>query len=116
MKVTFVHAVCAKSGPTMALPNNTTSASAPTAVSPGCAICGSQPLRHEFHQSLARAALSAFQPNERPITITASSAAVFANVKVFWTSLPVSSPRVFDQLSRRINAIATSCSVERLIA
>jgi hypothetical protein len=116
MNVTFVQAVCAKSGPTIALPNNKIRASAPTAVRPGWAICGFQPLRHEFHQSLDRAALSGFQPNDRPITITPRSAAVFANVNVFWTSLPVSRPRVFVQLSSRIKAIATSCSDERLIA
>ena len=116
MKVTFVQAVCAKSGPTIALPKSKTSANAPTAVRPGCAVCGDQPLRQEFHQSLERAALSGFQPNDKPITMTASSAAVFAKVKVFWTSLPVSSPRVFVQVRSRIKAIATSCSVERLMA
>src|SRR2546421_3558692 len=103
MKVTFVQAVWAKSGPTIALPNNKTSASAPIAVRPGCATCGFQPLRQELNQSLARAADSDFQPNDKPMTMTASSAAVFANVKVFWTILPVSSPRVFVQLSNTIN-------------
>ena len=68
----------------MALPNNKTKASAPTAVRPGCAICGSQPLRQEFHQSLERAADSVFQPNDKPITMTASNAAVLAKVNG-WT-------------------------------
>ena len=116
MKVTLVHAVCAKSGPTMALPKRRMSASAPATVRPGCAICGSHPLRQEFHQSAERAADSGFQPNDKPRITTVKSAAVLAKVNVFWTSLPVSRPRVFAHVRRTINAMATSCSVERLTA
>ena len=50
----------------MALPKRTTSASPPTIVRPGCASCGVQPFAHGFHQADERAALVAFQPNERP--------------------------------------------------
>ena len=64
----------------------------------------------------ARAALSGFQPSERPITMRARSAAVLAKVKTFWTTFPVSRPRVFVQVRSRTSAIATSCSVERLRA
>ena len=53
MKVTFVQAVCAKSGPTIALPKSNTSANPPTTVKPGCAACGLQPFFHESHQSEA---------------------------------------------------------------
>src|SRR5438105_12620086 len=102
MNVTFVQAVWAKSGPTIALPKSNESASPPTIVKPGGAICGLQPFLHESHQLAERAALSAFQPNERPMTIRARRATVFAKVKVFWTNFPVSSPRVFVQVSRRM--------------
>src|SRR4051812_40847648 len=103
MKVTFVHAVCAKRGPTMALPRSRTRAEAPIAVNPGWAFCGIHPFAHESHQALVRAALSAFQPNDKPMTMRARSAAVFAKVNVFWTNLPVSRPRVFDQVSKPIS-------------
>src|SRR5437867_7729355 len=81
--VTFVQAVCANSGPTIDLPKSSAKANPPTNVKPGCAICGLQPLAHEFHHAALRAALVACQPNDKPITTTAVSAAVFANVNVF---------------------------------
>src|SRR6267143_2745383 len=80
MNVTFVHAVCAKSGPTIDFPKSSASASPPTNVKPGCAICGLQPLAHEFHQSDFSAAELAFQPNDKPMTTTAASATVFTEV------------------------------------
>src|SRR5207248_3326926 len=83
INVTFVQAVCAKSGPTIDFPNSSASASPPTNVKPGCAICGLQLLAHEFHQSDFSAAELAFQPRNKPITTTAASAAVFTNVNVF---------------------------------
>ena len=116
VKVTLVQAVWAKSGPTIALPKMTRSASAPTIVKPGWASCGVQPLAHESHQAEERAAQVAFQPNESPTTIRPINAAVLAKVKVFCTSLPISSPRVFTQVRRKMRSTATSCSVERLIA
>jgi len=58
----------------------------------------------------------AFQPNDKPITTTATSAAVFANVNVFWIIFPTSSPRVLLHVSNAIKPIATSCSVDKLIA
>jgi hypothetical protein len=73
-------------------------------------------LAHESHQADLNAAELAFQPNDKPITTTAASAAVFANVNVFWTIFPTSSPRVFVHVSNAIKPIATNCSVERLIA
>ena len=82
---------------------------------PGWAICGSQPFAHEFHQAALRAALDALQPRERPMTIKAIKAAVFAKVKIFCTSFPNSSPRVLLQVRSKITT-ATNCSVERLIA
>src|SRR5215831_118522 len=116
MKVTFVHAVCAKSGPTMDLPKSSARAKPPMAARPGCATCGFQPLVHECHQAELNAAVLGFQPNDKPITTTAASAAVFARVNVFWTILPTSSPRVFVHVRSAINAIATSCSVDKLTA
>ena len=70
----------------------------------------------EFHQAELSAAELAFHPNDNPITTTAASAAVFANVNVFWTILPTSSPRVLVHVSNAIKAIATSCSIDKLIA
>src|SRR6266699_1272610 len=116
MNVTFVQAVWAKSGPTIDFPNSSTRASPPTNVKPGWTVCGLQPFAHESHQADRSAAELAFQPNDRPITTTAASAAVFANVNVFWTIFPTSSPRVLLHVSRAINAIAASCSVDKLIA
>src|SRR3954452_21472397 len=115
-KVTFVQAVCAKSGPTIDLPKSSASASPPTNANPGCATCGLQPLAHESHHAELSAAQLAFQPNDKPITTTATSAAVFANVNVFWIILPTSRPRVLLHVSKAINATATSCSVDKLIA
>jgi len=114
--VTLVQAVCAKSGPTIDLPKSSASANPPVAARPGCAVCGFHPLAHEFHQAELSAAELARQPNDKPITTTAASAAVFANVNVFWIIFPTSSPRVFVQVSNAISAIATSCSVDKLIA
>src|SRR5437016_573521 len=115
-KVTFVHAVCANSGPTIDLPKSNARASPPTTFKPGCAIWGSHPLAQESHQAELNAAELAFQPSDRPITTTAASAAVFANVNVFWIIFPTFSPRVLLHVSTAINAIATSCSVDKLIA
>src|SRR5215813_7887436 len=115
MNVTFVHAVCAKSGPTIDFPNSNTRARPPTNVKPGCATCGFQPFAQEFHQAELNAAELAFQPNDKPITTTAASAAVLANVNVFWMIFPISSPRVLLHVSNVIRLIATNCSVERLI-
>src|SRR3954454_12690862 len=116
INVTFVHAVCAKSGPTIDLPKSRARASVPVTAKPGCAACGFQPLAQECHHAECSAAELAFQPNEKPITTTAASAAVFANVNVFWTILPISSPRVFVHVRSAINPIATNCSEDRLIA
>src|SRR6266480_8062231 len=116
INVTFVQAVCAKSGPTIDFPNNSMRASPPATVKPGWATCGLQPFAHESHQADVSAADLAFQPNDKPITTTAVSAAVFANVNVFWTIFPTSSPRVFVQVSNAIKPIATTCSVDKLIA
>src|SRR6266478_7152344 len=115
-KVTFVQAVCAKSGPTIDLPKSSARAKPPTNVKPGCAICGLQPLAHEFHQFELNAAELAFQPKHKPITTTAASAVVFTKVNVFWMIFPTSSPRVFVHVSNAINTIATSCSSDKLIA
>src|SRR6266571_1741505 len=82
-KVTFVQAVCAKSGPTIDLPKSSARAKPPVMAKPGCAICGFQPFAHEFHQLAERAALFALQPNQRPIIIRPTRPAVFANVKMF---------------------------------
>src|SRR5439155_6562848 len=116
MNVTFVQAVCAKSGPTIDFPKSSARASPPTNVKPGWAICGLQPFAHESHHADERAAQLAPQPKESPITTTPASAAVLANVKVFCTSLPISSQRVFVHVSRAINPIAVSCSLDKLIA
>src|SRR4026207_2035759 len=75
--VTFVQAVCAKSGPTIDLPNSSTRASPPTSGDPGGAPGGFQPLAHEFHQAELSAPELVFQPNDKPIPTTAASAAVF---------------------------------------
>ena len=70
-----------------------------------------QPFAHGFHHDALRAALVRLQPNDRPTTMSPRSAAVFAKVKMFCTSLPSSKPRVLLQVSSRIIVIATSCSV-----
>src|SRR4030095_11917755 len=116
MNVTLVHAVWAKSGPTIDLPKTSARASAPVTANPGCAVCGFQPLAQESHHAELSAAELAFQTHDNPITTTASSAAVFAKVNVFWTILPTSSPRVFVHVKSAINAMATNCSVDKLIA
>src|SRR5262249_44329743 len=116
INVTFVQAVCAKSGPTIDLPKSSARANPPVTVRPGCATCGFHSLAHESHQAELSAAELVFQPNDKPITTTAASATVFANVNVFWTILPTSSPRVFVHVRSAVKAIATSCSVDRLIA
>src|SRR5437867_4235263 len=85
MNVTFVQAVCANNGPTIDFPNSSARARPPTIVKPGWATRGLQPFAHESHHDDCNAAEFAFQPNDRPITITAASAAVFANVNVFCT-------------------------------
>src|SRR2546430_4307232 len=103
--VTFVQAVCAKSGPTIDLPKSSRRASPPTNAKPGCATCGLQPLDHEFHQSDLSAPEFALQPRHKPMTTTAASAAVFANVNVFWIIFPTSRPRVLLHVSSMINAI-----------
>src|SRR5262249_21665425 len=114
--VTFVQAVCANSGPTIDFAKSSARASPPTKVKPGWAICGIQPFDDEFHHAECRPALVACQPNDRPTTTTPARAAVFAKVNVFWTIFPISSPRVFVQVNNATNAIATSCSIDKLIA
>src|SRR5689334_10333773 len=116
MNVTFVHAVWANNGPTMDLPNSSVSATAPVTAKPGCAALEFQPFAHEFHHAELSAAELACQPNDSPMTTTAASAAVLANVNVFWTSFPTSSPRVFIQVRSATNVMATSCSLDKLIA
>src|SRR5262249_33584925 len=116
INVTLVHAVWAKSGPTIDLPNSSARASAPVTAKPGCASSGCQPLAQESHHAELSAAELAFQPNDNPITTTAASAAVFAKGNMFWTIFPMSSPRVFVHVRSAINAMATSCSVDKLIA
>ena len=74
------------------------------------------PFSVPFYALSFRAALVECKPNDKPITTTAASAAVFANVNVFWTIFPTSRPRVFVHVSSAINAIATSCSIDKLIA
>src|SRR5678815_3244647 len=113
INVTFVHAVWAKSGPTIDLPKSNARASAPVTANPGCAVCGFHPLAHESHHAELSAAELAFQPNDKPITTTAANAAVFAKVNVFWTILPTSSPRVFIHVRSPINVMATNCSVDK---
>src|SRR4029077_4195377 len=83
INVTFVQAVCAKSGPTIDFPKSSARARPPANVKPGWATCELQPFAQEFHQADVSAAELTFQPNDRPITTTAASAAVFANVNVF---------------------------------
>src|SRR5438105_13402698 len=112
----FVQAVCANSGPIIDLPKSSATASPPVKVNPGCAICGVQPLAHEFHQSELRAAQVALQPKSRPTITTPARAAVLANVKTFCTSVPSLRPHVFVQVRSAIKAIAINCWVERLIA
>src|SRR4029434_3591965 len=114
--VTFVQAVCANSGPTIDFPKSSASATPATNVKPGWAICGLQPFAHEFHHAALRAALVACQPNDKPFTTTAARGAVFAEVNVVWTLVPRARPRVFVKVSNAIKVIATSCSIDKLIA
>src|SRR4029077_12218147 len=87
MNVTFVHAVCAKSGPTIDFPKSNTSASPPANAKPGCTACGFQPFVHESHHTDVRAALVALQPRKIPTNTTAISAAVLAKVQTFCTNV-----------------------------
>src|SRR5437879_9967688 len=114
--VTLVQAVCAKSGPTIDFPKIKANANPPTTGKPGCAICGVQPFAQESHHAAVRTALVALQPRNNPTTTTPASAAVFAKVKTFWTSVPSLSPRVLVQVKSATNPIATSCCVDKLIA
>src|SRR5438132_4680515 len=109
MNVTFVQADWANNGPTIDFPNSSARASPPTNVKPGCAICGLQPFAHESHHADERAALFALQPSKSPTATTPASAAVFAKVNVFWTSVPSLSPRVFVQVNSATNPIAVNC-------
>src|SRR2546430_10890733 len=88
----------------------------PTNLNPGCAICGLQPFAHESHHAEVRAALVALQPSKSPTATTPASAAVFAKVNVFWTSVPSLSPRVFVQVNSATNPIAVNCWVDKLMA
>src|SRR5881628_1013562 len=83
VNVTLFHALCAKSGPTIAHPRNIVSAETPATVRSGRTAFGSQPLAHGFHHEEVCAALSAFQPAVRPKIIRAAKAAVFVTVNVF---------------------------------
>src|SRR5262249_59336749 len=105
-----------KSGRTIDLPKGSARASAPVTAKPGCASCGCQPLAQESHHAELSAAELPFQPSDNPIRTTAASAAVLAKVNVFWTILPTSSPRVLVQVKSAINAMATNCSVDKLMA
>src|SRR5262249_6868901 len=116
IKVTFVQAVWAKSGPTIDLPNSSVRAKPPVTARPGCATRGAQPLAQASPPAERSAAELGFHRNDKPITTTAASAAVFAKVNVFCTILPTSSPRVFVHVRSAINATATSCSVDKLMA
>src|SRR4051812_37521150 len=81
--VTFVHAVWANSGPTIAFPNNTARARPPMMVRLGCATCGFHPLATESHQADARAAESVLQPKLTPTITTAAKATDLVRVNVF---------------------------------
>src|SRR4029077_20003984 len=81
--VTFVQAVWANNGPTIAFPNNTASASPPATVRPGCAICGFHPTSKGFHQFDARAADAELQPKVNPTITTAARATDLVRVNVF---------------------------------
>ena len=53
-----------------------------------------------------------FNPIIIPSTISASNAPVFAVVKTFWISLPISKPRVFVNVRNPMSARPTSWAVE----
>src|SRR6202011_2422330 len=93
-KVIFVHAVWAKTGPTIDFPKRRASARPPAKLNPGWAICGVHPLAHESHHEDVRAALVALQPRKIPTRTTPISAAVLAKVKMFCTRVPSLRPRV----------------------
>ena len=69
-------------------------------------------------QKFAKFAWSApaLRPTKIPSTTNAKSESVFADVKMFWMSLPNERPRVFTNVKRTMITIATNCWVERLIA
>ena len=92
IKVTFVQAVCAKSGPTIALPTRPRSRARRRRSGRVARLAGSShsPMDPTNLRKARRS--SDFQPNERPMTMSAMSAAVFAKVKMFCTSLPMLEP------------------------
>ncbi len=55
---------------------------------------------------------AAFHPSARPTTTSAPSASVLAEVKMVWTILPYSRPRVLVQVSSAMTPMATACAVE----
>jgi hypothetical protein len=75
----LVHAIWAKSGPTIDLPKSSASTSVPVIANPGCAACGCQPLRHESHRAELNTAELTFQPSAKPMITTAVNAARFGN-------------------------------------
>src|SRR5260370_19104567 len=100
--VTLVQAVWAKIGPIIDFPKIKTSARPPAKVKPGCAICELQSFAHESHHADVRAALVTLQPSKSPTTTTPASAAGFAKLNVFSTTVPNFSPRAFVQINHAI--------------
>jgi hypothetical protein len=56
------------------------------------------------------------QPIKTPSTINPKSAASFAVVNEFWTSLPSFNPRVFMNVSSTISRMAMTCAVDSEMA
>src|SRR4029078_3029532 len=69
INVKLVHAVWAKSGPTIDLPKSNVRASAPVTAKPGCAVCGCHPLAQESHHAQLSMAEVGVQHTHTAITI-----------------------------------------------
>src|SRR6266404_2520998 len=78
-------------------------------------LMGETPVGVHRSEKLAFRA-SAFRPTKKPTKMSATKESVFAEVKTFWMSFPIWSPRVLMKVSNTMITIATNCCVERLTA
>src|SRR5690348_2163764 len=93
VKVTLFQADCENQRPIIASPSRKTSAGCPpTGSDPVYAAVEFQPLAGASHHDEVHAAALLFTPSVSPIRMRPISAAVLANVKLFWIRVPSFSP------------------------
>ena len=119
MKVIVSHATEENSDPTWAMQTATRSPMPVAAVTTGRnAKSGRMSTAPCGVQQSAKLACSAatLRPRKNPITISASSESIFAEVKTSWMILPSLRPRVLMNVRNTTTPIAASCCVDRLTA